>query len=483
MKLKKLFDYYSPDEFSGNAESEIKGIATHTSEVKKGYLFFALVGEKKDGRNYAGEAVKKGASAIVSDSEVYVEGAGFIKVKDPLEALSKWSACFYHFPAGKLNITGVTGTNGKTTVTGLIHKLMMKTGNSGLIGTRGYFYGETEGSFNMTTPRPHELHRIFKDMLKAGVKNIAMEVSSHALELKRVEDIPFKSAVFTNLTQDHLDFHKTIENYYRSKLKLFNLLKDKKSENAIINIDDSYGKKAVNDIGFKSTTYGIKEQADFRALVKDTSLNGSHFTFVHPEGKEKMTVKLIGRFNIYNCLAAMTWGIKGGMDMPTVCKVISEAEPVPGRLEIIKKVDGGQKMVVVDYAHTPDALENILLTLREVKAGRLICVFGCGGDRDREKRPLMGKIAGAYSDVVYLTSDNPRSEDPMSIILDIELGLRDSETYYYVIPDREEAIKAAIENAQPGDCILLAGKGDEDYQIIGDKMIPFSDRLVARSYL
>ncbi|MFW6134539.1 MAG: UDP-N-acetylmuramoyl-L-alanyl-D-glutamate--2,6-diaminopimelate ligase [Elusimicrobiota bacterium] len=483
MKIKELFEHHNPAQYTGEIEREITGIETDSRKVEPGNIFFALKGEKTHGRNYIEEALEKGAAAIVSDKKYGVQEILEIVVSDPREVLSLWSAAFYRFPSKEMEIIGVTGTNGKTTVSNLIYRILLEQGRAGLIGTSGYFYDSKKGKFSMTTPQPYELHMLFREMLDKGVKKVVMEVSSHALDLKRVRHVEFSSGIFTNLTRDHLDYHLTFENYYLSKFKLFGLLKEQKKENSIINIDDSYGRRMVDDLKYTPATYGIKRDSDYKGETKKLDLKGSEFKVISNKGEESLKVNLLGEFNVYNCLAAIAWAVEGGIDMTTTCRVISEVSPVPGRLEIIKKGGKSDKTIMVDYAHTPNALENVLSMLKKIKAKRLICVFGCGGDRDREKRPLMGRVAGVYSDVVYLTSDNPRTEDPTRILLDIEVGVRDTGTMYYVIPDREEAIKKAIKGAGDGDCILIAGKGDEEFQIVGEKKIPFSDRQVARKYL
>ncbi|MGM0440827.1 MAG: UDP-N-acetylmuramoyl-L-alanyl-D-glutamate--2,6-diaminopimelate ligase [Elusimicrobiota bacterium] len=485
MRLADLFEYYKPDFFDGDFNIEINDIYTSSKKVKKDGLFFAFPGSKTHGKEYIKEAASNGALAVVSDENTGNSYIPDIVVDEPRRVLSKWSAAINGFPAKKISFTGVTGTNGKTTVTNLIYRILKKQECTALIGTSGYFYKNETGNFDMTTPLPNELHRLFKKLLDQGVKNIVMEVSSHALSLKRVEDIKFDTAVFTNLTRDHLEFHGGFEGYFKSKKHLFDLLSPEGV--AIVNNDDKYGTRLVKEhcsaSNYKTVTYGIKEKADYRAELKKLDMVKSEFILKNRNLEKKIKTKLIGEFNIYNSLAAIAAGIEGGKDMQQVCKVISEVSPVKGRLEIVRSEGEDNKSVVIDYAHTPDALDNVLRTLRELNTGRLICLFGCGGDRDREKRPLMGQIAGNYADVVYVTSDNPRWENPVDILLDIELGLRKTSTPYYVIKDREKAIKEAVSRAGTDDCILIAGKGDEEYQIFKDKKFPFSDRKVVRKYL
>ncbi len=484
MKLSKLIDYFPPDEFYTGRDVDVSGFATHSKKVSGGDVFFAMKGEKSDGRAFIKEAVSRNASAVVVQERLKEEiSAPQIVMRKPLLALSKWSSFFYGFPAEKLKITGVTGTNGKSTVAGLIKQIMELKGKSGLIGTSGYLYADKKGKFSMTTPQAHELQWLLSDMVDNGIETVVMEVSSHALELGRVEDINFESVVFTNLTQDHLDFHKTMENYFRAKLKIFSKIKTKDRGKALVNVDDGYGRRIKEKKGEITASYAVKEEADYNADIKSMTVRKSRFIFRSPKEKRKLDVKLIGRFNIYNCLAALAWAVEGGYDMSSVCGVVSGASPIPGRMEHVKKGKESGRTVIVDYAHTPDALENVLLTLRDVCRGRIVCVFGCGGERDRTKRPLMGKIAGLLADYVCLTSDNPRGEDPMGILLDIEVGLRDTATEYSVISDREEAIGHSLQIADKGDVVLIAGKGDENYQVIGDREIPFSDMATAEKYL
>ncbi len=484
MKLSSLFEYSKPKYFNGDYNIEVTDIFTSSKKVEKGSLFFAFQGSKTHGNKYIGEAARRGAVAVVSETNPGSSPLPVIVVDDARQVLSKWSAAVNGFPARKLSFTGVTGTNGKTTVTNLIYRILKKEKNSALIGTSGYFYNNTNGKFSMTTPLPNELHKLFKKMLESGIENVVMEVSSHALALKRVEDIKFKTAVFTNLTRDHLDFHGNFEEYFKRKKHLFDLLKS--SGVAVVNKDNKYGHRLVNELsGIKQKlkTYGLTTESDYRGEIKKLNMNRSQFILKTGNFTEKIDTNLIGEFNIYNCLAAVAAGIEGVNNMQQVCKVISEVSPVKGRLEIVKSEGKDNKTVVIDYAHTPDALDNVLRTLKNLTAGRLICLFGCGGDRDREKRPLMGQIAGSYSDIVYVTSDNPRTENPVDILLDIELGLRKTSASYYVIKDREKAIKEAVTRAGKNDCILIAGKGDEEYQIFKNNKVPFSDRKMARKYL
>lgn len=484
MKLDRLFNYYSPQETIGDTNIEISCISTHSALVACNSLFFALKGEFTDGVKYIEESEKNGTVAVVIE-----EGAvplncrcTIVKVGDIKTALSRWSAAFYGFPAESLEMIAVTGTNGKTTIANLIYKILLKKNKAGLIGTSGYFYNEKSGSFGMTTPFAHDLNMILKKMHDDEVCSVVMEVSSHALSLKRVDDIRFDAAIFTNLTQDHLDFHKNFKDYFKSKNKLFSLLKKNIRKAAIINIDDEYSKKIIKGLSFKPVTYGIHNISDYSAQIISVSLNGTEIKLNTPDKTIDMRIKLIGKFNVYNCLASVAWALESGIDMETVISVISDCDSVAGRMEVIKSKNN-EKFAVIDYAHTPAALENVLLTLSKITDGNIICVFGCGGDRDRLKRSLMGKIAGTYADRVYITSDNPRSENPKNILIDIEIGIKELQTEYFIIEDRENAIRNAVEAAKENDCILIAGKGDENYQIIGKKSIPFSDREIIKKYI
>ncbi len=480
MKLGDLVSIVPPVKCTADHALDIRGVTSFSGEVKEGFVFFALPGRNNHGIKFTGEALEKGAAVVVSDRDC---PEADLVYTDPFAAMSAFSAALSAWPALSMNLTGITGTNGKTTVSRIVYAILCSIGPAGIVGTQGFRYNGSSGRFSMTTPQAWELQPLLRRMLDSGVSNAVMEVSSHALELKRVADLWFEGVIFTNLTRDHLDFHGSLENYYRSKLRIFDLLRDEALSRVVINTDDDYGRRMIRDKKLDAVTYGLGPEADFRASVKKLGIKGSSFKLVTPYGSRDMNVRLVGRFNIYNCLAALAWAIRKENQMESICRVVEEVSPVPGRLELVSREGEDNRVVVIDYAHTPDALENVLLTLKEAAPRRLICVFGCGGDRDRTKRPVMGKIAGLIADTVYLTSDNPRSEDPVGILLDIELGLRQTSTPYLVISDREEAIMAALRDARPGDCVLIAGKGDEEYQIVGDEKIPFSDRRVARKYL
>jgi UDP-N-acetylmuramoyl-L-alanyl-D-glutamate--2,6-diaminopimelate ligase len=408
-------------------------------------------------------------------------------VKDPLAALAGFSANFYGHPDKSLHMIGVTGTNGKTTITYLLESIF-ETHNlaTGVMGTINYRFGKKAYPAPNTTPQSSDIYQFFAEMLKGHGRVAVMEVSSHALALGRVAGIEFDTAIFTNLTRDHLDFHKTMEEYFEAKAKLFlGLVHGEKSfpKFAIINIDDPWGAKlaAMSQPG-TVVTYGLSEKAAIRAVnIRNTS-RSTEFILSTPAGHQKVHLSQIGLHNVYNALAAAGAALASGISLEGVVSGLENAPCVPGRLE---KIEAGQNFaVVVDYAHTDDALKNVLTALKELKPQRLITVFGCGGDRDRSKRPIMGEIASNLSDFVFVTSDNPRSEDMERIALDIEVGIRrQHRNNYQVILDREQAIAAALSMAQKGDIVLIAGKGHETYQIIGDQRLHFNDGEIARKYL
>lgn len=473
----------------GPTDVNVRGVTHSSKKVRKGSLFVALAGAHVDGKKYIPEAVSKGAAVVVSDEQYEARNVTSIVVSDPLRSLAGISANFYRHPDKRLFMVGVTGTNGKTTITYFLESVFMKLGyRPGVIGTVNYrFAGKVLPSSN-TTPLSSELNGILSDMLRNKVDTAVLEVSSHALALGRVEGMEFDMAIFTNLTRDHLDFHKTMDEYFHEKSKLFlqNLVRQGKKtpKYAIINIDDPWGKKLIEMIpgGITTVSYGLSRNAAVRAENMRLGHHGNEFILATPAGKKKISLPYIGRHNVYNALACSAAGLCAGASLDAVVYGIETAQQVPGRLE---KVDAGQPfLVVVDYAHTDDALQNVLTSLKQLNPARLITVFGCGGDRDRSKRPVMGEIATDMSDFVFITSDNPRSEDPQRIALDIEVGIRrQNRSNYQVILGREQAISAAINMAQKGDIILLAGKGHETYQILGDKVIHFNDAEVAARHI
>ncbi|GAB6181884.1 UDP-N-acetylmuramoyl-L-alanyl-D-glutamate--2,6-diaminopimelate ligase [Desulfotomaculum defluvii] len=481
MLLKELLEVIPVISINGNLESLIKGICYDSRQVSSGTLFVAVKGYQTDGHKYINNAVTAGAVAVVYEHEVALPaGVTGIKVADSRKALALLADRFYGHPSQSLSMVGVTGTNGKTTTTHLIAAIWKKSGiKPGIIGTIHNLIGEKILPVTNTTPESLDLQKILAQMVEEEVKGVAMEVSSHALALNRVAGVHYNVAVFTNLTQDHLDFHKTMDEYLAAKAKLFN----RDIEYAVINGDDPAAEELKKNSQGKVYTYGIDQDVDVRAKDIQVTAKGVRFVACGPWGEQQLNLKLTGRFNVYNALAAYTTGMALGMDSEIVISALESVMGVSGRFEL---VDQGQNFaVVVDYAHTPDGLENILTTARQITKGRLITVFGCGGDRDRTKRPIMGEIAARYSDIPVVTSDNPRTEDPQRILEDVVEGVSRviSPDKFLIIGDRREAINKAIELAQEGDVVVIAGKGHEDYQIIGTTKYPFDDRKEAAAAL
>lgn len=466
-----------------------KGLAYDSRQVEPGFVFFAIEGFQQDGHDFIGDAIRRGAIGLVVEKEVEPPpGVAVVRVPDSRRALALAAAEFYGHPGSRLRLVGVTGTNGKTTTTHLLHALYQKRGEkTGLIGTLGALVGDAVLPVERTTPESLDLQALLRRMVDAGVTTVVMEVSSHALALERVTGLEYDVAVFTNLTQDHLDFHQDMENYYAAKARLFlelgrSQVKDR-PKFAVINVDDAYGRRLCSVSGGHVVTYAIEQEADFRATDIVLGPDGTTFTVLWRGGQVPVRLKLVGQFNVYNALAAFAVGVTEGFPVAQVVSALESVVAVPGRFE---RVDVGQDfVVVVDYAHTPDGLENILRAARAQTAGRVIVVFGCGGDRDPGKRPVMGEIAARLADFTVITSDNPRTEDPRKIIAAIEAGYRRAgrPDSYAVEPDRRKAIALALLKAQPGDIVVLAGKGHEDYQIIGDQKLPFDDRKVAAELL
>lgn len=476
-------------EVRGNIDLPITGIHYDSRKIKPGFVFVCIEGYKTDGHKYVDNALEEGATAIVAQREVAVpQGITLIMARDTRKALAMLAAAFNGNPAGILTMIGVTGTNGKTTTTHLIAEIMAKRGDGvGLIGTIRNKIGDRELPVTNTTPESLELQALLREMVDSGLKYAVMEVSSHALYLDRVWGIEYDMAVFTNITQDHLDFHKNMTEYFATKTKLFADLGNYSAKNhpkyAIINIDDSYSRLLIEKTSNKVITYGVKEQADVMARNIDITPGGVSMEVVSPWGDIKLDLNMTGMFTVYNVLAAVTVALAEGVEKSIIKTALEGVKGVDGRFEL---VDAGQNFsVIVDYAHTPDSLENVLKTSREFVQGRLITVFGCGGDRDKGKRPLMGAVSAKYSDYSILTSDNPRTEEPLEILKSIEEGIKPLVTkdQYTVIPERREAIKHAIAMAQKGDIVMIAGKGHETYQIIGNQVLPFDDRVEARSVL
>jgi len=469
----------------------VAGVEYDSRRVRPGTVFVAMKGETSDGNRFIDQAIAAGAVAIVTDSaaEMPRPGVAWAQVVHGRRALARVSANFYKRPAERIAIVGITGTNGKSTTAFLIESILRAAGRkTALVGTIEYHIAGKILPAPHTTPEALELNRLLAEGLSVGVTDAVMEVSSHALEQQRVSGIPFDVAVFTNLTRDHLDYHGTMESYFRAKQILFEGCGTEPPRAAVVNIDDEYGRQLLKICKKKSSvvfSYGLAA-GDFHAESVEITPCGTRFQMVTPSETIAMWSPLIGRVNVYNALAASAAGYARDCSAQAIAKGIFDLASVPGRFE---RVDCGQAFtVVVDYAHTDDALRNLTALAREFVdraglKGRVITLFGCGGDRDRAKRPLMGEAAGAGSDLVVLTSDNPRSEDPIGIINDALVGLQKSGAKYSLEPDRSKAIAFALRQATPGDIVLLAGKGHEKVQVTRQGSIPFDDVEVARENL
>ncbi len=468
---------------SGLPEKElrIRQIANDSRKVRAGALFVAIHGMATDGNLYAKDAAARGASAVMSEVEAPAEWATeipWIQANEGRKALATTAANFYGQPAQALQLVGVTGTNGKTTTTSLIDSILRASGaKTGLFGTIAYHTPVGEHPAPNTTPESLELQNFFAEIRDAGGTYATLEASSHALSMDRLWGCHFAVAVFTNLTRDHIDYHKTFENYFAAKRRLFEGTGSGAPDVSVINTDDEWGKKLAG-LAKKTLTYSLQNGTDLKAKKFQLSFKGLNFAAHTPNGVIQVESPLVGRINVYNILAAIGAGIGLGLSNEVIEAGIRNLHAVAGRFQ---RMDFGQPfLVVVDYAHTDDALENLIRTARELNAkGRIITVFGCGGSRDRTKRPIMGEISGRLSDLSILTSDNPRQEDPLKIISDIVVGTQKSGGKYSIEPDRAKAIHLAIEEAREGDMVLLAGKGHEDYQIFADRTMHFDDREVA----
>lgn len=474
MYLNELLRNVDVLEIKGDGNPQITGVHYNSRTVTEGGLFVAIEGFVTDGHKYVSSAVKCGAKAVVctrftSDTDVIQ-----IRVADTRKAEAVISANFFDNPSKKIRLIGVTGTNGKTTVTHLVKHILDSNGyKTGLIGTNRNIIGDRVLETGRTTPDSFELQKLFSDMADSEMDYVIMEVSSHALELSRVYGCTFEVGAFTNLTQDHLDFHETMDNYALAKAKLFKI-----SKKAVINSDDEYSSVMLSGIEDSAVTYGKKDGCVLRAediKLKETgvsfSLNGTDYNLGIPGG-----------FSVYNALCAIGICKELGLDDDNIAKALDTADGVKGRAEVVN-IGDRDYTVMIDYAHTPDGVENILSTARGFAKGRVVIVFGCGGDRDPVKRPIMGEIAGRLADFCIVTSDNPRTEDPMSIIAMVEEGVKKSGGEYVVIEKRYDAIRYALENAQKNDVIILAGKGHETYQILGKETIHFDEREVIREIL
>jgi UDP-N-acetylmuramoyl-L-alanyl-D-glutamate--2,6-diaminopimelate ligase len=466
------------------ASIEIAGLDYDSRRVAPGFLFFAFPGAKVDGRQFAAQAVERGAVAIVSELPAALDtSALWIQVEHGRHALALASKTFYGNQDEKLNLTGITGTNGKTTTSYLLDSILQAAGRTTMLaGTIEYHLGSKVLPAANTTPESLDLHRMLAELNSMGGTHATMEISSHALALGRVYGLHFHTAVFTNLTHDHLDFHRTMEEYFAAKQLLFTGSGGPAPRCAVINRDDEWGRKLAElRTGSQVLTYGLGPDAMVRARHVTSGLTGLRFDVTFEKLRFEVRSPLIGKINVYNILAACSAAMTYQLPTDIIAQGIAACPGVPGRFE---RVNEGQPFaVVVDYSHTDDALKNAISVARALEPKRVITLFGCGGDRDRAKRPVMGQVAGQLSDLVILTSDNPRSEDPLQIMNDVLVGLRRTDTRTIVEPDRAVAVRKAIEEARAGDIVILAGKGHETYQIFRDRTIHFDDREVAREAL
>jgi UDP-N-acetylmuramoyl-L-alanyl-D-glutamate--2,6-diaminopimelate ligase len=484
MNLETLLQAIETMSINGAVDVVIESLAYDSRRVAPGGLFVAIRGHKADGAQYVTEALANGAVAVVSENNLDVgAGAVHIQVQCARRALAEIANAFYGDLSSRMKIVGVTGTNGKTTTTYMIRDLLRAGGfRPGLLGTVAYEIGERTLPAARTTPEAPDLHDLFRQMLESGCDSAVMEVSSHAIALQRIHGIHFDTTVFTNLSRDHLDYHKDMENYFDVKSRLFKAHGGKECPSAVINIDDPWGRKLPGeDLGLKdAVTYGFDGRAMVRASEVEMSIDRTRFLLSSPWGETRITLKLLGRYNISNALAALAVGGLFGIDLQCMAASLENIKAIPGRLELVP--NRKNKKVFVDYAHTDDALRNVLETLRKLCKGKLIVVFGCGGNRDRGKRKLMGQAAASLADFTIITSDNPRQEDPTAIAGDIVEGFADGESFEVAL-DRRDAITKGIQKTGRKDILLIAGKGHEAYQELKETTIPFDDRETVREIL
>ncbi|MFH1440830.1 MAG: UDP-N-acetylmuramoyl-L-alanyl-D-glutamate--2,6-diaminopimelate ligase [Candidatus Omnitrophota bacterium] len=483
MKLTQLIKNLGKYEiYSEINDFKVKGISSHSKKIANNYIFVAIKGTNYDGNAFIDEALKNGAKAVITSSMEsavkYCKGINFIKIIDERKALSDLAAGFYGNPSKGIKVIGITGTNGKTTISYLLEALLQKSGRRcAVIGTINCRFKNKIIDSKNTTPAAEDIQQMLFKILKYGINYCLMEVSSHALDQGRISKVEFNSAIFTNLTQDHLDYHNTMEDYFQAKAKLFKNL-DKQAV-AIINNDDAYGRMLSGMTAAKIMTYGIYNTADVMAKEIKFGISGSEFVLKYESKEIKLNTPLVGLYNIYNILAAVCFCLKERIDLRVIARALEKFSNVPGRLE---KIDTGKDFsVFVDYAHTPEALNNVLGTLRQLCDRRIIVVFGCGGDRDKTKRPKMGQAATELADYAIITNDNSRSESPEDIVNDIKKGI--SRDNYCVVLDRKQAIEKSLSIASSGDIVLIAGKGHENYQIINNQISEFDDREVVRQCL
>ncbi len=495
MTLHELLEKLPDTESHGDTTVSINALTCDSRAVEPGTLFFALHGSQTDGHHYIEQAVSRGAAAVVLEDTAFVPiGIPWIKAADGRAAMGRIAAHFNGDPTASKPLIGITGTNGKTTTTYLIESILAAAGlPAAVLGTISYRFGTTIIGASHTTPESTELQSAFRQLKNAGAEAFVMEVSSHALEQKRIDGCYFDVGVFSNLTRDHLDYHVTMERYLEAKSRLFSHLlrpsPEKPRRRAAVNMDDPYGKEIARSAACPVITFGIQGCCDVRPTAVTSTVNGISATLITPAGEFEFSSRLLGRFNLSNILAAAAAGIALELPLQAIKQGIENHSTVPGRMERVE--NGSGVTCLVDYAHTGDALENVLDTLKEIATGRIITVFGCGGDRDNGKRPIMGRIAATMSDLAIVTSDNPRTEDPFDILKQIRAGIipcgnREfrpdeltvgfTEKGFTILENRHDAIRLAIRLARPGDIVLLAGKGHEDYQIIGKIKHHFDDR-------
>ncbi len=474
-------------ELFGDGSAEANDVTHDSRQARPGTIFVAIKGETADGHRFIDDVMRRGAAGIISEQEPYAGFVGsWIKVANAREALAKTATVVNGDPSHKLDLIGITGTNGKTTTTYLCFALAEAAGQiPAMLTTVEYRIGEKSEPAVRTTPEASDTNRFLRQAVDSGCTMAVMEASSQAIDLHRCDWLRFKIAIFTNLTRDHLDYHKTMENYFDAKKRLFDGRIGEKSLASVINIDDEWGVKLAADLrdaGERVVTFSQIGDADLSASDIDVSLiKGTSFKLTTAKGMTGITSPLVGKPHVYNMLAATATALELGYDLGSIKRGLSTCVGAPGRFERVPH--DGDFAVVVDYAHTDDALLNTLQTARDLTSGRIITVFGCGGDRDKTKRKPMGQVAGKYSDLVVITSDNPRNEDPLKIIAEVEVGVKEKNPNYEVIPDRREAIYKAVAAAGPDDVVIIAGKGHEDYQIVGGDKFHFDDREVAADAL
>ncbi len=472
MTLSRLLENVNITHVQGNIDIKISGISFNSAEVKPGDVFVCIKGFKTDGHNYAQDALKKGAVAVVAQENIQDTAATVVLVEDTRRALAYMAAVFYDYPYKSFRLIGITGTNGKTTTTYLLKAILEKKGKKvGLIGTNQNMIGNEIIPSHHTTPDSLELMKLFRYMADEGAEYVVMEVSSHSLALDRVAACEFDVGAFTNVTQDHLDFHKTMDEYIAAKSQLFTMCRV-----GVLNLDDEACTKMEGNNRCDFVKYSTQKKDGMFAENIEYSADGIAFDLCYRHEKVKIELSIPGKFSVYNALTAAGCSVASGFSLRDVAEGLKSAKGVKGRIEVVKT--NTDYTVIIDYAHTPDGLMNILNAIRDFAKGRIITLFGCGGDRDKTKRPQMGKIAGELSDFCIITSDNPRSEEPMDIICDIKAGIDETDCKYKVIENRFEAIEYALDNAKTDDIILLAGKGHETYQILKDRTIVFDEREI-----